>query len=59
MSWVFVTKQFVENGNEYMLAPMVSNYLAPRKSKLIRALHFGFDMMYYVGKYIILRKITG
>ena len=49
MSWVVVSKQLLQNGNELMIIPAVAN-LVPR-SRFERFAYMVSDVVYYAARY--------
>jgi hypothetical protein len=55
MTWVFVTRQLLANGNELMIIPAVAN-LVPR-SKIQRCMYMLSDVVYYSARYAVARYL--
>ena len=53
MDWVYVTSQFLQDGNEVMIMPAITR-VRPR-SKAKRLVHFSCDVAYYILRYYFIR----
>ena len=57
MDWVVVSKQFLHDGNEQMLLPLINRYTSRKRSTGTRILNFSLDAAYYATKYLILQRL--